>query len=32
MRKTLLWVATTALAFAALYVTPLLAVWRPGHG
>lgn len=32
MRKTLLWVATAAATFVALYVTPILACWKPGHG
>ena len=32
MRKTLLLVATAAATFVALYVTPILAIWRPGHG
>jgi len=32
MKKSLTWAATLAATFLALYVTPVLACWKPGHG
>jgi hypothetical protein len=31
MRNRIMWIATAIGTFLALYATPVLAVWRPGH-